>query len=249
MWDNPRLLNLAADALYVAAALLAAAIAWHAAITSALPVRTVTLSGDLAHVNAEAVQGRLEGQVSGNFLVLDLDDVRGRLADLPWVRNVEVRRQWPAGLAVRLEEHVPLGRWSDGRLLSVRGEVFAGTTDLALPLLAGPPGTGPEVAKRYEVVRELVSALGLQPTAVTLSERYAWRVKLSNGVELDLGRDQARHPVEERLARFVAAYPRTVATLNRRLEHVDLRYPNGFAVRLTDLPPLDAGAAPARRRG
>jgi cell division septal protein FtsQ len=33
----------------------------------------------------------------------------------------------------------------------------------------------------------------------------------------------------------VDAYDRTVATLKRRIEYVDLRYANGFAVRIPEL--------------
>jgi cell division protein FtsQ len=79
---------------------------------------------------------------------------------------------------------------------------------------------------------------------VTLSARYAWQLRLANGIVLDLGRDQARQSLEERLARFVAAYPRAAAHLNRRIDHVDLRYPNGFSIRL---PEAAAAAAPRKR--
>jgi cell division protein FtsQ len=50
--------------------------------------------------------------------------------------------------------------------------------------------------------------------------------------------------VEARLARFVAAYERTVGRLGRRIEYVDLRYPGGFAVRIPELK----DAAPRERR-
>ena len=48
---------------------------------------------------------------------------------------------------------------------------------------------------------------------------------------LELGRDEPT----ARLARFVAAYGRTIGALARsgtRIEHVDLRYRNGFAARV-----------------
>jgi len=52
--------------------------------------------------------------------------------------------------------------------------------------------------------------------------------------------------VEARLARFVDAYDRTLGRLGRRINHVDLRYANGFAVRV---PELKSGqAAPKRGR-
>ena len=41
--------------------------------------------------------------------------------------------------------------------------------------------------------------------------------------------------MEVRLARFVAAYPATLGKLARRHEYVDLRYPNGFALRVPEL--------------
>ena len=49
---------------------------------------------------------------------------------------------------------------------------------------------------------------------------------------LELGRER----MAERLQRFVTAYDRTLAQLPARTYRVDLRYPNGFAVRAPQLP-------------
>jgi cell division protein FtsQ len=248
VWDNPRLLNLAADALYLAATVLAAALTWHAALRAPyLPVRSVTLVGDLAHVDAEAVQGQLAGRVAGNFFGLNLDDVRRLVAELPRVRSVDVRRAWPDGIVVRIEEHRPLARWSERELVSAEGELFEGQPESPLPQLGGPPGSEREVVRRYLALREIVAPLGVEPVQVLVSARYAWQLKLSNGMTLELGRDDPRQPIEARLARFVTAYPRAAANLNRRADHVDLRYPNGFAIRVPDLP--NAGEDQPRGRG
>jgi cell division protein FtsQ len=208
----------------------------------------VTLTGDLTHVDAQAVHNLLAGRVAGSFFGVNLDEVRRLVAGLPWVRQVEVRREWPDRLVVRIEEHQALGRWPGARLVSDRGEVFDGTTEAALPQLAGPPGSEREVTRRYLALREVFAPLGLEPAQVGLSARYAWQVKLSNGLVLELGRDEPRAPVEERLARFVAAYPRIVASLNRGLDYVDLRYPNGFAIRVPDLLQGGHGDTAARKR-
>ena len=48
-----------------------------------------------------------------------------------------------------------------------------------------------------------------------------------------LGRDA--DGAEARLARFVEAYPATLGRMARRHEYVDLRYPNGFALRVPEL--------------
>jgi len=252
VWHNPRLLNAVADALYLAAAGVLFWLAVEAGRRAPfLPVRTVALTGDLQHVDAATVRARLEGRIFGNFFGVELADVRRELEQLPWVRRVVVRREWPDRLVVRIESHVTLARWSDGRLVNRFGELFrADPGDAELPRLGGPPGSEREVTRRYLAFRDLLAPLGAEPAQVLLSARRAWQVKLGGpehaGLQLELGRDQARQSLEERLARFVAAYPRTAVQLNQRSAYVDLRYPNGFAIRVPEA--ADEGRNTARKR-
>ena len=70
---------------------------------------------------------------------------------------------------------------------------------------------------------------------MALSQRLSWQLRLSNGLAVQLGRDSERDSVRERLARFVEVYPRTLGRLSRRFDYVDLRYPNGFALRVPEI--------------
>ena len=47
-----------------------------------------------------------------------------------------------------------------------------------------------------------------------------------------LGRQQQKAPVRDRLERFVEYYPSVMSTAGRRPTVVDMRYPNGFALRV-----------------
>jgi cell division protein FtsQ len=55
-------------------------------------------------------------------------------------------------------------------------------------------------------------------------------------------------PVTERLTRFAAVYPQTLGQLKRRLDYVDLRYPNGFALRVPEILNPDSDRKAARKR-
>jgi cell division protein FtsQ len=118
--------------------------------------------------------------------------------------------------------------------VNVQGERFAGSSDAALPQFAGPAGSEAEVTRRYRRFGEIVAPLAAAPERLALSPRYAWRLRLDDGLTLELGRDAVNDPVEARLARLVAAYPHTLARMSMKHDHVDLRYPNGFALRLAD---------------
>jgi len=237
MWDNPRLLNAVASLLL---ALVAVAVAWTALqllLRSPLfPLREVTVLGALAHTTRAEVERATAGRMAANFFAADLPRLRAALERLPWVRRVELRRIWPDRIELRLEEHVALARWGDAGLVNTHGEPFPARGDAggeALPLFAGPAGSEAEVARRYRRFAELVAPLGEAPERVILTARHAWQLRLASGLNLELGRDGAE-TVERRLARFVAAWPESIGRLPRRPEHVDLRYPNGFALRVPE---------------
>ena len=210
----------------------------------AFPLRVIQISGDARHVGYDDVAKALDGRLSGTFFTLDLDSVRGMFETIPWVRRAEVRRRWPDRLEIVIEEHRPLARWgslADARLVNVNGELFSGRTTAELPVFGGPSGSEREVAKAFAQYRELLAPIGLEPREVVLSARYAWHLKLSNGLSVQLGRDSDKELASNRLSRFVEVYPRTLARLSRRLDYVDLRYPNGFALRVPGVERGDAG--------
>jgi cell division protein FtsQ len=239
MWDEPRLLNAAANVLYALALVLVAyAAGTMLANSPAFPLRAIRVQGDLDHVSRSKIVEALQGRVSGTFFTVDLEAIRSMFQTMPWVRRAEVRRRWPDRLDVRLEEHVPLARWgqeAEGRMVNMHGEVFAGRVDAELPQFAGPAGSEHEVARRYALFRETLAPLSLEPRTVALSQRQSWQIRLSNGLIVQLGRDSEKDPVHARLARFVEVYPRTLGRMSRRLDYADLRYPNGFALRVPEL--------------
>ena len=246
MWDSPRVVNAAAGALAALALAMLAYAGGRVLVESpAFLLKTIVVGGDLDRVESRDIVAALQGRVTGTFFTVDLESVRALFEGIPWVRRVELRRGWPDRLEVRIEEQVAVARWGqqrrDAQLVSAQGQLFRGQSDAALPVLAGPPGSEAEVTRRYLAFRDALAPLGLAPTQVLLTPRLAWQLRLSNGIALHLGRDSDRDRVEDRLARFVSAFPQTLARSRQRIDYVDLRYPNGFAVHTTEVPRSEPG--------
>ena len=200
---------------------------------------TLEVKTPVAHVTEAQIRLVAERQVRGTFFTVDLDRVRASLEKLPWVREALVERRWPDTLVVSLVEHAPLARWNDDALVSTAGEVFVAAVSDRLPRLVGPEDSADEVVAAYLRHQKALAPLGMTIEELRLTPRRAWRMRLDTGMTLALGRDKT----DARLARFVELYPRlfgpqraadgeTVAALAPAT--VDLRYPDGFAVRMPD---------------
>ncbi|MBB3261383.1 cell division protein FtsQ [Paraburkholderia bannensis] len=251
MWNNVRQLNLAANALHtlLVLALLVAGCYWLVQRPN-FALREIRIEGDTEHINAPTVRASVVGRLKGNFFTVDLDAARAAFEQMPWVRHASVRRVWPNALAVSLEEYKPLGTWGSDQLVSTDGELFTanqGELDEDLPAFDGPDGTAPEVVARYRDFVKWFAPLGLEPDEVTLTPRYAWTVKLSNGMQVELGRERNADTLAERTHRLTAAWSALTQRWGKDIEYADLRYPNGFAIRAAGMRFISDTPGPGKK--
>lgn len=234
MWDNPQQLRQLYGALFgISLVLILYGVVHYAVHLPAFSLRTLQLGAAPQRAEASRIEAVARNELRGNFFTVDLEHVRAAFEQLPWVRKVSVRRQFPWGLEVSVEEHVALAHWNGKELVNTYGEVFAadvGENAKALPRFFGQRENSAEVTRMYVEFGKQLAPLKQQITQITLSPRRAWQLRLDNGMLLELGREQA----QERLARFVAVYPYSLGAMQRKINYVDLRYRNGFAAYLPE---------------
>lgn len=228
MWDNAPLLRNITSALmaFSVLAVLYGAAYYVVHLPGLFPLHSVRLSAAPQRVAAQEVLAVARSAVNGNFLTVDIERLRQSLEKMPWVRSVTIRREFPDRLTVHLEEHRALARWNGSALVNMQGEVFSAYTEQILPDFIGQKDDSGEVAQRYGEFSRQLAALNLQVAQLALSPRHAWQLRLSNGLVLELGREE----MQQRLARFVAVYPYSLAAQAGSVRYVDMRYRNGFAV-------------------
>lgn len=237
MWNKPQLMTAVADLLFAAAtaALLVAVAVWFTRLPH-FRLSQVVVAHELTEVKRADVERAMAGLLRGNFFSANVEALRQSLEKLAWVRHAEVRRRWPSSLEVHIEEHRPVALWGEGtgQMVNSFGEVFAAvmTVPQPLPVLHGPLAVAPELLGYYRESADMLKPLGRAPRALTMSPRLAVQLKLDDGMVIELGRQQAKVPIRTRLQRFVDHYPSVLTVAKVRPSVVDMRYPNGFALRL-----------------
>ncbi len=194
------------------------------------PVRKIQLRAEYAHVSAEQIRAAVETHLAKGFFAVRLDEVQDAVARLPWVERVEARKQWPDTLNLVVFERQPFARWGDSRLVSRSGELFEvpGTDSMqGIPQLSGPDSRLAEVIAFHAECLRQFAGKGLTLKAVDLSARGSWRLTLSSGALIEIGRVDPK----SRLHRFVEVWPQLANSHDGPPVYIDLRYENGFAMR------------------
>lgn len=218
-------------------------------------VQAITVQGDVTHQNAVTFRAHLASQMknslAASFLTVDLQQVKQLFESVPWVRHAVVQREFPNRLRVTLQEHEAVAWWDasgSGQLVNRDGEVFDASPDDgdSLPVLAGPTAQSAAVLQLYQVLQTELARLELGLARLELTERGSWRAELDNGARIELGRGDTAE-LTERLQRFTATLSQLTERYAGALQSVDLRYPNGYALRMRGVTTVtDDKAAPTK---
>jgi cell division protein FtsQ len=248
-----KLMNITATALLSAClVLLLAAVLWWALRHPLFSIGGITVQGDVTHNSAATLRANVAPRLAGNFFTVNLAVARQTFEGVPWVRQANVRREFPNRLRVQLQEHRAVALWgneTESRLVNNFGEIFeANIGDVeqdGLPRLVGPDGQSSQVLAMYQAVKPLFEPLELAVDRLTLTARGSWQLELDTGAVIELGRGGPEE-ITARTQRFVQTLSQVTSRNGRRPEALvsaDLRHGDGYAVRLRGVGTTSADVA------
>jgi len=183
------------------------------------------------HLQAQALQSRLQAWRGQRFWTVDLQQVRKAAEADPWVARAQAWRLWPHTLVVHATAEVPVARWGEKGLVDRRGRVFyppGGTGGFEhLLRLDGPdPAAAPELLALASQLARQASEWGL----IRLMAVPGGSVLTHWSSQRPVWLEQAQ--AATRLARLQRAWPQVKPSLRRATAMIDLRYSNGFVIKL-----------------
>ena len=179
------------------------------------------------------------------ILGIDIDAVRQRLEDLPWIETASVERRFPDQLIVSVTEAEPMALWQRSQklfLVSRDGAVIetANLGKYAKLLII----VGEEAPKKAQDLFDILAQepdLRTHVTAAVLVGKRRWNIRMDNDVDVKLPEDGALEAW-----RHFADLNRQNNLLDKDVTIVDLRQPDRVVVRQGHpQPPVDP-AVPAK---
>ncbi|MCE2677315.1 MAG: cell division protein FtsQ/DivIB [Burkholderiaceae bacterium] len=218
------------------------------------PVFTITgirVLGEVRHNNEVTLRANVVPRLQGSFFTVDLARAKAAFENVPWVRQAVVQREFPNRLRVEILEHEPVAYWgpeADSRLVNQQGQVFSanfGELDNEnLPHLSGPDSESVRVLHMFKALGPVFAQMQLEMGALELTARGSWRARFKNGAQVELGRGNEQDVMArvQRLTQTLAQVSQRYGRQTQSLESADLRYVNGYALRLRGVSTWDSTA-------
>jgi len=196
------------------------------------PINYLQIQANFTHLDSGQIQDATATYLKAGFFAVDLNEIRRVVGNLPWVENVEARKQWPDRVVLLVQEYQPVARWNETELISDKITLFkiplqGNLQNLqSLPKFSGSEKNIKQLWEFYQEANRDMAKLDFGIVEVILSERGSWHLALSNGAKVIIGKENP----SIRLQRFLSVLPR-VGEGHNRFEYADLRYSNGFSIK------------------
>jgi cell division protein FtsQ len=199
---------------------------------SGFAVSQIEIRG-LAESDSTEIVDRIDVTETSSLMMLDAEKARSRIAEIPWLADVTVKKVYPNKLVVSLRERKPYALWQDDGRIKVVDQTGAVMSEVLqashadLPLVVGAGAN----TRAGEAIRLIGSAPSLRAkirAAVLVAERR-WNLVTVDGVEIRLPEDAPVPALAE-----MAKLQETKRLLDRDIDAVDLRTPDRLHIKLSD---------------
>lgn len=227
---NKRTQRFVGGLVFMVAAVLLSKLLLQKILAEAVPIRYVRVEGAFQYIDKEDIKNKIAPLVQLSYFSVDLQRIQHTVMSLPWAEKVQVQRIWPDRLKLRIYEQKPVVRWQSESLLNVKGDIFKPMNldeFQSLPVLYAPVEQRQQMLQVMDGLMLSLMDQGLHLTEFRVSERQSWLLAMESGMIIQLGRFQ---PLQK-FTLLMHALMVIGSELVEKIAYIDMRYPNGYAVR------------------
>lgn len=197
-----------------------------------LPDAQITINKtNLTPSQLAQLQQALGKTADGNFYRANLQDYQARAQALPWVSQVDVKRDWQKGLLVNVIPRQPVAKFGSEKLIDATGQVFVPADSEQLTAqkwmqLQSEPEKSALIMQQTEQVTKWFRPLGMKVEEVILTPRMTWLFRFDNGLRVLVDKEST----SEKMYQLSILLQNQLKNKLAQIETVDLRYKNGMAL-------------------
>lgn len=200
------------------------------------PIEKIAIVGEVEHLQQSQLARILLAKEFSGMLSVDLQQLRSQVIQLPWIKDVQIRKVWPDTLSFSVEEYQPIAQinqsyLTDEGVLIERGDYITSQPVLILEIDKVQMEKEPDLLYMLEKLQQIRVELAkhhLDIERLKVNESNSWLIQIENKFLIKVGRKQQLARIEKLIQVYAAIENKN------ELESIDLRYSNGLAVKFAN---------------
>ena len=191
-------------------------------------VQAITVTGETQWLNQKDLKSRVLQNLNNHWFTTSINEIKQTAEAVDWVDRVEVKRKWPSELEIEITEQQPIACWNQ---LALTNKSKLINVSQCKPHWLRVDAKK-EFIKDYQLLTpeltKLEKILGQKLLGIEINERGTW--KLHTDSELTIVAKNAN--IASRLGAWLKLIENGSLKDAEKFKKVDLRYPNGFSVKI-----------------
>ncbi len=193
-------------------------------------IRHIQVEGTLQHADKTKISNILQPLIHSSLFSLNQSSLHQALVALPWIKQVDIHRDFPHELIIKLNEKQVVASFNGKALIDKSGNLFTPEDKSIIaqfPEIIASKDLLPAALKDLQTLQLILASQNLKIKSLILAQRNSVTLILTNGLKILLGKQN----MSARLETFLDIYPKVFENRLNQVQYIDMRYTNGMAVK------------------
>lgn len=193
-----------------------------------LVVEKVEVTGEnIDHVSYNQIKLALQNKIVGTLFTVNINDLQQELLKFPWVKKVVIERHFPDQLNIKIYEYTAFAIFSKGGLVSDDGKLFAGATNVNLPVIDSEVSDIPLAINYFKEINVFNKTHNLNLSKISINS-FIVHFCYDNNFQLIICNNDK---VEGKIF-IVNKYYDKLLSLYPSIKYINTCYKNAFAIKI-----------------
>lgn len=225
--DNAKFNNRLAFLINFASVLILVFCLLHYIARNWFTVNRIIIEGDIYHVTPVQLTYIAQNRLHGTFFTLDIAGLKSAFQEIPWVRQVSVKRHFPHTIIVNVEEYKAIARIGDDDMLAENGDVFDGADNdnSSLPVFYVSSSRAALALEKYKQIQSILIRHDDSLSKLWLTSPLITQFTTKNNLQVEICSTDFNNSLIK-----IDKYWDKLYKINPKLNSINLCYKNAIAI-------------------
>ena len=194
------------------------------------PIKNISIESKIINVNKDEIFEKSRNYLDAkSFFNFKINILKKEIEKVSWVKSANIRRVYPDGIKIYIEEHVPIAIWNNESYMNNTGDIFfIHNIRKNLPAINSSQSRNKIMFEYFSLLLKYISENNLDIKIKKIEENNirSFSVYFFSGIIVKFGSKD----IKDKIHTFIKVHKTLNSSDLEKIRYIDMRYSNGFSI-------------------